>query len=187
MKQKFSTKWKSSKQPRKQRKYLANAPLHLRKKFLSVNLSKELRKKQKKRNMIVRKGDTVKVMRGKFKKKRGKVLAVDLKKTKLNVEGIQIKKQDGSKINVKMRPSNLQIVELGERGKIKRTEKKVEEKKVEKKKVEKKVAPLGVPQSTKLGGKVKKADKEVKSESKTKLGGNAPLGVPQNKELGGKK
>src|SRR3989338_176397 len=45
MKNKFSTKWKESKQPRKQRKYRANAPLHLRKKFVNVNLSKELRKK----------------------------------------------------------------------------------------------------------------------------------------------
>ena len=62
MKQKFSTKWKSSKQPRKQRKYLANAPLHLKKKFISVNLSKELRKKHGKRNVSLRKGDIVKIM-----------------------------------------------------------------------------------------------------------------------------
>jgi large subunit ribosomal protein L24 len=161
MKQKFSTKWKASKQPRKQRKYLANAPLHLRKKFLSVNLSKELRKKQKKRNIVVRKGDTVKVMRGKFKKKQGKVLSVDLKKIKLTIEGIQIKKQDGSKINVKMRPSNLQIVELGERGKVKQ-----------------KVAPLGVPQNKELGGKKKPETKGVKKV--------APLGVPPSTELRGK-
>ena len=69
MKQKFSIHWKSSKQPRKQRKYAANAPLHLRKKFVSANLSKDLRKKQGKRNIPLRKGDIVKIMRGKFKGK----------------------------------------------------------------------------------------------------------------------
>ena len=73
MKRKFSTSWKSSKQPRKQRKYLANAPLHLKRKLLSVNLSKALREKVGKRNVVVKKGDKVKAMRGKFKNKQGKV------------------------------------------------------------------------------------------------------------------
>ena len=112
MKREFSTKWKASKQPRKQRKYLANAPLHLRKKFVSVNLLKELRKKYGKRNIPARKGDIVKIMRGKFKKKQGKILKINSKTSRITVEGIQIKKKDGSKVNVKMQPSNLQIIEL---------------------------------------------------------------------------
>tara|TARA_Y100000296_G_scaffold83614_1_gene115085 strand:+ start:1724 stop:2185 length:462 start_codon:yes stop_codon:yes gene_type:complete len=112
MKKEFSKNWKSSKQPRKQRKYLANAPLHIKKKFLSVNLSKDLRKKHKKRNISVKKGDVIKVMRGKFKKKQGKVTKVNTKTSKISIEGIQVKKQDGSKVDVKLRPSNLQIVEL---------------------------------------------------------------------------
>ena len=112
MKKKFSKHWKGSKLPRKQRKYVANLPLHLKKKLVSVNLSKELRKKQGKRNISLRKGDTVKIMRGKFKKKQGKVLEVKLKTGKIIVEGIQTKKMDGSKVNVSMRASNLQIVEL---------------------------------------------------------------------------
>jgi len=112
MKKKFSTKWKASKQPKKQRKYLANAPLHIKKRQLSVNLSKELRKKYKKRNLVIKKGDKAKIMRGKFKKKIGKVIKVKLKKKIITIEGIQIKKQDGSKVNVSLRPSNLQIIEL---------------------------------------------------------------------------
>lgn len=122
MKKKFSTKWKASKQPRKQRKYRANAPLHLRKKFVSVNLSKELRKKEGKRNLPVKKDDVVKIMRGKFKGKKGKILNVFLKQSKVIVEGIQVKKLDGSKANVKMQPSNLQIIEMTERSKSKKTE-----------------------------------------------------------------
>ncbi|MFH1311245.1 MAG: 50S ribosomal protein L24 [Nanoarchaeota archaeon] len=112
MKRKFSSSWKSSKQPRKQRKYLANAMLHIKKKMVSSNLSKELRKKYKKRSLPVRKGDIVKIFRGKFKGKKGKIVNVNLKIKKIEMEGIQVKKQDGSKVNVKLEPSNLQILEL---------------------------------------------------------------------------
>jgi len=112
MKQKFSTTWKASSQPRKQRKYLANAPLHLKRKLLSVNLTKDLRKKYGMRNIELRKGDTVKIMRGKFKKQTGKVTEVKTKSGKIYVEKIQTKKQDSSKANVPLRASNLQILEL---------------------------------------------------------------------------
>ena len=112
MKKEFSKNWESSKQPRKQRKYLANAPLHIRKKFISVNLSKDLRKTHKKRNISLRKDDVVKIMRGKFKGKQGKVTEVNLKTSKVMIDGIQVKKQDGSKVNVKLQPSNLKIIEL---------------------------------------------------------------------------
>jgi len=112
MKKDFSTKWKASKQPRKQRKYRAKAPLHIKKKFISVSLSKELKKKYAKRNIPIKKGDAVKIMRGKFKGKKGKVLEVRLKIGKIIVEGIQVKKQDGSNVAFKLQPSNLQITEL---------------------------------------------------------------------------
>jgi len=112
MKKKFIKNWKSSKQPRKQRKYLANAPISIKKKFLSINLSKELREKYKKRNIPVRKGDAIKIMRGKFKGKKGKIIQVDVKKSKVTIENIQVKKRDGSNANIKFQPSNLQIIEL---------------------------------------------------------------------------
>ena len=79
---------------------------------MSANLSKELRKKYKKRSLPLRKGDMVKIMRGKFRKKTGKIIAVNSKKMKIEIEGMQIKKQDGSKANVKFNPSFLQITEL---------------------------------------------------------------------------
>jgi len=112
MKKEFSTAWKASKQPRKQRKFRANAPLHLKKKFISANLSKELKKKHGKRNIPLKKGDMVKIMRGKFSGKKGKILEVKLKISKVIIEGIQVKKQDGSSVAVKLQPSNLQITEL---------------------------------------------------------------------------
>ena len=119
MKKDFSTKWKASSQPRKQRKFRANAPLHLRKKYLSVNLSKELKKKVRKRNIVVKKGDVVKIMRGKFKGKQGKITQALYKISKVIIENIQVKKIDGSKVNVKMIPSNLQIIEMVSREKKK--------------------------------------------------------------------
>lgn len=116
----FSKHWKSSKQPRKQRKYIYNAPLHLRKKFLAANLSKELRKKYKKRSIGLRKGDRVKVMRGQFKKHTGKIERIDLKRVKIFVEGVSITKKDGSKALYPLHPSNLQIAELNIEDKFRR-------------------------------------------------------------------
>jgi large subunit ribosomal protein L24 len=112
MRKKFSTKWKSSKQPRKQKKYLANAPLHIKRKLLGVNLAKDLRKKYGRRNIVVRKGDVVRIMRGKFKKKQGKIIEIKTKTGRIYIEGIQHKKIDGSKVSVPLKSSNLQIIEL---------------------------------------------------------------------------
>ena len=112
MKKLFSTHWASSTQPRKQRKYIANAPLHVRHKFLSANLSKSLREKYGKRSLPLRKGDEVLVMRGAFKKRKAKVSSVDLKGTRVALENIQRTKKDGSKVNVFFHPSVLQIQSL---------------------------------------------------------------------------
>jgi large subunit ribosomal protein L24 len=138
MKRKFSTHWKASSQPRKQRKYRANAPLHIKRKLLNVNLSKELRKKYSRRNIPVRKGDEIKIMRGKFKNKNGKIISIDTKNSKIKIENIMVKKRDGSKVNVKIHPSNLQIITLNtddkKRIKTKTEEKKTKESKEEEKK-----------------------------------------------------
>ena len=112
MKTKFSSSWKKSKQPRKQRKYRYNASLHVKQKFASTHLSKELRKKYKKRNVNLRKGDSVKVMRGQFKNKSGKVDEVDVKKTSVYISGIEVVKRDGTKSRYPIHPSNLVITEV---------------------------------------------------------------------------
>src|SRR3989344_6055498 len=112
MKQKFSTKWKASRQARKQRKYLANLPLHLRHKLMSASLSKELRKKHERRSFPVRKNDVVKVIDGSFKGKTGRISDVDLRKLKASIEGIQKQKKDGTKVNIYFFPSKLEITEL---------------------------------------------------------------------------
>src|SRR3989339_1229949 len=155
MKNEFSTAWIGSKQPRKQRKYLINAPLHTRHKFLSAHLSKDLRTKYGKRSIPVRKGDEVLVMRGNFKKKKAKITTVNLKRGKVFLENIQRSKRDGSKVNIPFYPSNLMIMTLALEDKervaalnrksgakvenkveVKKMETKVQEKKTEAKKLE---------------------------------------------------
>ncbi|MEM4181676.1 MAG: 50S ribosomal protein L24 [Candidatus Pacearchaeota archaeon] len=134
MKKEFSKKWKSSKQPRKQRKYLHNLPLHLRQKLFAATLDKVLRKKYNTRNIELRKGDEVKVMRGEFKGKVGKINKVDRKKIRVSIEGITRSKSDGSKVEVWFHPSKLRIIKLNENDKkrfkqIEKKQKTTEEKK----------------------------------------------------------
>jgi len=112
MRKKFSTKWKRSRQPRKQRKYKYNAPIHIRGNFLNAHLSEELAKKHGLKTIRVRVGDKVKVMRGKFKGREGKIELVDLKKSKVAITGIDISKRDGSKSKPLIHASNLLITEL---------------------------------------------------------------------------
>ncbi len=112
MKKKFSTSWKASKKPRKQRKYRVNAPLHIKGKFLNAVLSKELRKKYGKRSLRVRKGDKVRIMRGSFMKKEGAIEKVDTKKGVVYVSKIEVEKKEGSKVPRPIQPSNVMILEL---------------------------------------------------------------------------
>lgn len=100
-------------QPRKQRKFRYNAPLHLRKKMVGVHLSKELRAKlsTKKRNAPAHKGDKVKVMRGEYRGKTGKIMEVSLSTLKIYVEGITRRNAKGVEKLVPIDPSNLLLLE----------------------------------------------------------------------------
>lgn len=112
MKGAFSTSWKSSTQPRKQRKYLFNVPMHTRAKLLSVHLSPQLREKHNTRSVPVRKGDKVRVLRGTHKGKEGKVERVDTKNYKVYVQRVEHFKREGGNSPYPLSPSNLMITEL---------------------------------------------------------------------------
>ncbi len=112
MKLTWSSRWKSSKKQNKQRKYRLNAPLHIKHKFLSASLSKDLRKKYGKRSLPIRKGDKVKIMTGQFKKHVGKVSRINLKKSKIYIEGAEIVKKDGGKVLYPMHASNTEILDI---------------------------------------------------------------------------
>ncbi|UCD04262.1 MAG: 50S ribosomal protein L24 [Candidatus Woesearchaeota archaeon] len=112
MKTKWSKSWKSSKQPRRQRKYRANAPLHIRKKMMKAPLSKELKTKYKIKNITVRVNDRVKVLKGKYKGKIGKITRRDLKNYKIFMKEAEIQKKDGTSYPYPISPSNIVVLEL---------------------------------------------------------------------------
>lgn len=117
MKTIFSKTWNRSVQTRKQRKFRFNAPLHIKRKFMSVHLSKDLRQKHNIRAILVKKDDIVKIMRGDHKAKESKVTRVSHKHNKVYLEDLFIAKKDGSKKNFGIDPSNLMITKLDLNGK----------------------------------------------------------------------
>ena len=102
---------KSSK-PRKQRKAIYDAPLHRKRKMISSHLEGSLIKKHNVRSLPVIKGDTVTVMRGKWKGFSGKVIKVNVPKRKVIVEGVTLKKSDSTEVELPLDPSNLMITKL---------------------------------------------------------------------------
>jgi len=105
----------NSRKPRTQRKFRYTAPIHLRKSFVHAHLSKELRTKTKKRAVQVKKGDKVRIMRGKFKGKKGKITKVSIVDSKIFVEGATLKKANGKEVFYPIDPSNVMIIEMVER------------------------------------------------------------------------
>jgi len=112
MKKEFGRTWNASKQPRKQRKYSANAPLHVKGTLLGVHLSKLLREKYKTRSIRVRVGDKVKILRGSHRGIENKVERVDLRCSRVFVSKVDSIRKDGTKHMAPLHPSNLIITEL---------------------------------------------------------------------------
>ncbi len=102
----------ASKQPRKQRKARYNAAHHERGSLLHAPLSKELREKYHQRSVRVIKGDTVKVVRGDHVGTSGSVDYVETKKSQIIVDGVSVKKADGTEVPRPIDPSNVIVTEL---------------------------------------------------------------------------
>jgi large subunit ribosomal protein L24 len=163
-------------QPRKQRKRLFQAPLHMRYKQFSAPLSPELKASHNTRSVPVRVGDTVRIMRGDRKGFEGKVTGVDRQKYRIFVEGITREKVDGSTIPVPIHPSKVMITRLNlddkwrkkvlERKAKGKPEEKPAEEAPKKKAVVKKEKPK--PTRKKAKGKEKTSETKVKAETKTK-------------------
>lgn len=104
----------SSSQPRRQRRALAKAPLHYRWRLLNAPLSEDLQKEYGIKRLPVRSGDSVVILRGDWKGHEGKVVEVDLKRSRISIEGVTIKKADGTPVYYKVHPSKVVITKLGE-------------------------------------------------------------------------
>ena len=80
--------------------------------MMKAHLTQNLYEKYGMRNLVVRKGDIVRVMRGKFKGHEGKVVEVNLKNMKIAVEGVTIRRTDNKSVQFWLDPSNVEIVKL---------------------------------------------------------------------------
>lgn len=100
--------------PDTERKKYFSAKIHEKKKTLHVHLSKELRKNIKKRAIGVRKGDRVKIMRGKFAGKEATVARVSVVDRVVFLEGFNRKNSRGKEVMLKFHPSNLMLISLAE-------------------------------------------------------------------------
>ncbi len=98
--------------PRKQRKQLYVASISERYRKFSSTLSPELKKSHKTNSIVVRRGDTVRVMRGDRKGFEGKVKSVDRKKYRLSIDGATREKVDGTPTFISLHPSKVMITHL---------------------------------------------------------------------------
>lgn len=98
--------------PSKQRRLLYQAPAHRIKKLLAAPLSKDLRKNHGRRSYPVRKGDTVKIVRGDFAGIEGKITKVDTHRQRLFVEGVTREKVAGTSTNVSVHASKVMVTKL---------------------------------------------------------------------------
>jgi large subunit ribosomal protein L24 len=144
------------KNPGKQRKKLFNAPAHIRHKMMGAPLSAELAASRGAKSMPVRKGDTVRIMRGDNKGFEGKVSRVDLKAYRIYMEGLTREKVDGTNIFLPIHPSKVEIRNLSLDDKLR------------KRAVERKVAPAKKAEKAKAKpAKKAPAKEEVEEEAAT--------------------
>ncbi|KAK0196986.1 translation protein SH3-like domain-containing protein [Armillaria mellea] len=125
---KFSADVSSSR--RKARKAHFDAPSSVRRKIMSSALSKELRGKHnvhllpshwsqyssfqyvQARSLPVRKDDEVRIVRGKYKGREGKVTQVYRKKWVIHVDRVQRDKSNGASAPIGIHPSNVVITTI---------------------------------------------------------------------------
>ena len=109
-----------SSKPRKQRKQLYIRNIVSLKKEIHAHLSKALREKYHKRSFGIKTNDIVKIVRGKFNGKEGKIERVNLKKRRIYIEGIQKAKADGTFAKIGVHPSNTIIIEFDLKDKLRK-------------------------------------------------------------------
>ena len=101
-----------STQPRKERKALYNAPVHVRRAKIASHLDEPLLLKYNTRSATLRVGDTVRVMRGEYAGTTGKVLSVNSRTGKVTVDGVTVSKAKATQVARALDPSNLVITRL---------------------------------------------------------------------------
>ena len=77
-------------------------------------MNKRLRERLGRRSIQLRKGDSVKVLRGSKRGSEGKITEIDYKKGVVFIEKLVRKKADGTEIQVPVKTSNLLVLDVDE-------------------------------------------------------------------------
>ena len=85
---------------------------HQKYKELTAKLSEALVKEYGVKRLVVRKGDSVLIMRGDHAGHEGEVVEVNVKKGRIYVEGVTRTKADGSTVFIPIHPSKVMITKL---------------------------------------------------------------------------
>jgi large subunit ribosomal protein L24 len=102
----------SARRPSKQRKKIYDAKGQSLRKLLAASLSEDLQVSQGRRSYPVRKGDTVKILRGDYAGVEGKVNDIDTRGQRLFVEGVTREMTSGTSTNVSVHSSKVMITKL---------------------------------------------------------------------------
>jgi large subunit ribosomal protein L26e len=97
---------------RTQRKLQLGAPSSVKRKLMSSHLNKSLRDQYKIRSLPIKRGDEVKILKGKGKGKTGKVVQVYRKRNVIYVDKVQRDKQNGQTVFLPIKPSYCLIEKL---------------------------------------------------------------------------
>ena len=97
---------------RTQRKLQLSASSSIKRRLMSCHLVKSLRDQYKIRCLPIKRGDEVKILKGKSKGKSGKVVQVYRKRNVIYVDKITREKQNGQSVFLPIRPCNCVIENL---------------------------------------------------------------------------
>ena len=103
---------KVSSSRRVQRKCPLGAPSSVKRKLMSCHLTKTLRDQYKIRSLPIKRGDEVKILKGKSKGKSGKVVQVYRKRNVIYVDKVNREKQNGQSVFLPIRPCHCVIEKL---------------------------------------------------------------------------
>jgi len=101
-----------SSQARKVRNAYFNATKEAKHVALSAPLSSDLQQTHGIKRLPIRRDDEVKVVRGKFKNRNGRVTAVKLRTVRITIESVSVTKLSGATAFVPLHPSNVVITKL---------------------------------------------------------------------------
>jgi large subunit ribosomal protein L24 len=98
--------------PRRQRKALYTADLFERRRRMAVPLSRELRRRYGRRQIPVRKGDTVRILSGSYVGREERVAKINLRNYSVTLDNVTGKTGDAKLKPLPVRPNHLVLTKL---------------------------------------------------------------------------